>query len=180
MLSLTGSAWDAAPFMSVGMLVAGYALVRMAIAGRAWTCLYLAGYKKNQLVTTGPYALCRNPLYFYTFVGMLGIALVARSFILCGVVITWFAIFYRLVIAKEEKDLRRIHGADFATYCAITPRFLPRPAQLRAEAESYVAHPLAYRRRLKDFTWMIWGLCIVTLFSFLHLNHLLPQLIQLY
>lgn len=179
-LSLTDSAWNATPVISVSMLISGYYLVRLAISGRAWTCLYLAGYKKNQLVTTGPYALSRNPLYLYTFIGMLGIALVARSFILCFVVLAWFAVFYRLVIAKEERSLKDIHGASFESYCATTPRFIPRFADKIREREEYIANPLAYRNRLKDFTWLIWGLCFVSLFSFLHINHLLPELIQLY
>jgi protein-S-isoprenylcysteine O-methyltransferase Ste14 len=44
-------------------------LAAMIASHRLWCSLYISGYKNSQLITSGPYSLCRNPLYFFSFVG---------------------------------------------------------------------------------------------------------------
>ena len=58
----------------------GIVLVAVASLGRMWCSLYIAGYKDNRLVKEGPYSLCRNPLYFFSMIGVVGIGCATETF----------------------------------------------------------------------------------------------------
>ena len=177
LMAVTASAWH--PVAAAVMLILGYTLVRFAITGRAWTALYLTGHKKHQLVTGGPYSMCRNPLYFFTFVGLLGIGLAAGSLSIATLIAAWFALYYPLVIRKEEAKLEALHGEVFIAYRQSTPAFFPRFGLLR-EAAVYSVQPAKIRANTKDYVWMIWGLGLVQLFALLHQAGLLPLLVRIY
>lgn len=51
----------------------GRVLIAICILGRCWCTLYIGGRKGETLVSVGPYSLCRNPLYFFSFVGAAGV-----------------------------------------------------------------------------------------------------------
>jgi protein-S-isoprenylcysteine O-methyltransferase Ste14 len=109
----------------VGGIVAAFGLlIRAAAAGHL--------QKDEELATTGPYAVTRNPLY-------LGSAILAAGFIIAGyslwaglIVGLYFAVFYYAVIRNEEADLRKRFGAPVDDYAARVPLFLP---SLRARAD---------------------------------------------
>jgi protein-S-isoprenylcysteine O-methyltransferase Ste14 len=104
----------------IGGLVAAFGLlVRGSAAGHL--------RKDEQLATTGPYAVTRNPLY-------LGSSLLAAGFIIAGyslwaglIVGLYFAVFYYAVIRNEEQDLRKNFGVQFEDYANRVPLFFPRP-----------------------------------------------------
>jgi Phospholipid methyltransferase len=97
-----------------------------------------AGYldKQKVLTITGPYAYTRNPLYLGSAILAAGAAIAMHSWIsgliLCG----YFAVFYSIVMKREEQELRMQHGAAFDEYARAVPLFLPRlrPAKLSATA----------------------------------------------
>ena len=102
----------------IGGIVAAFGLlIRAAAAGHL--------HKDEQLATTGPYSVTRNPLY-------LGSAILAAGFMIAGfswwaglIVALYFAVFYTAVIRNEEADLRKRFGAEFDAYAARVPAFLP-------------------------------------------------------
>lgn len=51
----------------------GLIAIMVCVLGRAWCSLYIGGRKKQEIVTCGPYSLCRNPLYVFSFIGAFGI-----------------------------------------------------------------------------------------------------------
>lgn len=57
----------------------GIALVLACIFGRLWSILYVGGRKNQELVTGGPYSMTRNPLYFFSTVGIVGVGLMFGS-----------------------------------------------------------------------------------------------------
>lgn len=78
------------------------------------------------LVTTGPNALTRNPMY----VGMAG-ALAAHAIVRGGwlpmlPVAAFVAVIDRTQIRPEEAALRELFGEEYDAYCARVPRWLPR------------------------------------------------------
>ena len=83
-------------------------------------------HKQEVLTVTGPYAYTRNPLYFGSAVLTVGAAVAMHSWtsavILCG----YFALFYSIVMRREEAELRRHHGAAFDEYANAVPLFFPR------------------------------------------------------
>jgi protein-S-isoprenylcysteine O-methyltransferase Ste14 len=99
-----------------------------------WLRAYAAGYlhKQEVLTVTGPYAFTRNPLYLGSSILALGAAIATRSWISASLLILYFAIFYSMVMRREEKELYVRHGAAFEEYARTVPLFFPRlwPAKL--------------------------------------------------
>lgn len=93
-----------------------------------------AGYlhKQEVLTITGPYAHTRNPLYLGSAVMALGAATAMQSWISASLILLYFAIFYSMVMRREETELRMRHGSIFEEYARAVPLFLPRlrPARL--------------------------------------------------
>lgn len=95
---------------------------------------YAAGYlhKQEVLTVTGPYAYTRNPLYLGSAVLALGAAIATRSWISAVILLLYFAIFYSMVMRREETELRMRYSSAFEQYAGAVPLFLPRlrPAKL--------------------------------------------------
>ena len=124
--------WLAHP--TPGSIAAGAALGGIGLLIRAAAAGHL--HKQEVLTMSGPYAYTRNPLYFGSFVLVLGAAVAAHSWsaalILCG----YFALFYYAVMRREEGEMFQHHGAAFQEYARTVPLFFPRfsPAQTRTAA----------------------------------------------
>src|SRR5689334_18902085 len=97
---------------------------------------YAAGYlhKQEVLTVTGPYAYTRNPLYLGSAVLAVGAAIATRSWVSAFILLVYFAIFYSMVMRREEKELRLKHGPAFEEYARAVPLFIPllKPAKLAA------------------------------------------------
>ena len=100
---------------------------------RAWAAGYL--HKQEVLTVAGPYAYTRNPLYLGSAILALGAAIAARSWGSASILGTYFAIFYYVVMKKEENELRPRHREEFDRYATEVPLFFPRlsPAQFAGE-----------------------------------------------
>jgi len=87
-----------------------------------------AGHLHKQLVltVTGPYAHTRNPLYLGSAILALGVAIATHSWISAVVVLGYFALFYSMVMRREENELRAHHGPAFDQYARAVPLFFPR------------------------------------------------------
>lgn len=102
------------------------ALIAIAVLGRTWAILYIDGRKYYELVDTGPYSICRNPLYVFSFFGAAGVGAASGSYTLAlATLAPTAAVFYALVL-REERLLRERFGEAYIAYCARVPRFLPR------------------------------------------------------
>ena len=106
------------------------------LVGMLGLCLraYAAGYlhKQEMLTVSGPYAHTRNPLYLGSTIMALGAAIAMQSWISASLLFVYFAIFYSVVMRREETELRMRHGSVFEEYALVVPLFLPRfrPAKL--------------------------------------------------
>src|SRR5467141_2775038 len=69
---------------------------------------YAAGYlhKQEVLTVTGPYAYTRNPLYLGSAILALGAGIATCSWISALILIVYFALFYSIVMRREESELR--------------------------------------------------------------------------
>jgi len=106
----------------------GDALIVACILGRTWCSLYIGGRKNQLLIADGPYSVSRNPLYFFSILGAIGVGAQVGSVVtalLCGF-IAW-AVFLHTVL-REEAALGAAFGDDYRAYLARVPRFLPKPS----------------------------------------------------
>ncbi len=104
----------------------GLSLLLAGLAIRSWAAGTLRKYK--QLITTGPYALVRNPLYFGSFLMMAGFCTLIGNALVAALVIGPMIVLYWLAIRDEEQLLTRFFPDQWPTYAARVPRFLPRLA----------------------------------------------------
>lgn len=112
-----------APYISGILFLVGCLCVGAAMAGRMWCAQYIAGYKNDVLVREGPYSVCRNPLYFFSFLGGIGVGLCTESLTLTVLLVLLFAVMYIPVIHTEEARLHRLFGEPYSAYIREVPRF---------------------------------------------------------
>lgn len=110
------------------LLPAGYLLYRLA--GRYRRCGGNTGdgfaSTPQALVTGGPYALTRNPMYLGHLIFLSGLVLATRSPIaLAAAVLQWRRLDARA--RADETRLEELFGPDYAAYRARVARWLPAP-----------------------------------------------------
>ncbi len=122
--------------------VAGIPVIVLGEAIRIWSSGHLL--KARQLVTDGPYAFVRHPLYVGNFLIGLGFSVIIwHPLIVLFFVIGFFAV-YRVTIGLEEDKLRDRFEPSFQSYAEHVHPFIPRFA------------PYPYRSR-DPFVWQrVW------------------------
>jgi protein-S-isoprenylcysteine O-methyltransferase Ste14 len=117
----------------LALLILGHWQLWMFLIGIVWIALgaalriYSAGiiHKDRELSTTGPYALCRNPLYLGTILIQFGIGLLSGSWLYTAIALVIFIGIYTWVILLEERWLAGLFGDVYKEYLRTTPRLLP-------------------------------------------------------
>jgi protein-S-isoprenylcysteine O-methyltransferase Ste14 len=110
----------------------GLALLNLGLLVRLWAVGYAGGgtrsYKLRaaRLVTGGPYAYVRNPIYLGNLLVGLGVVGVAGSWVALAVLVVVFSIEYGAIVSLEEEFLTRTFGDAYREYAARVPRWLPR------------------------------------------------------
>jgi protein-S-isoprenylcysteine O-methyltransferase Ste14 len=179
-IAFSRSAWESQEeFIASILFMIGSVLVGIATLGRLWCSLYIAGYKTDVLVTAGPYSMCRNPLYFFSLLGAVGVGFASETLTLPAVLFLVFTIFYPFVIISEEAELLKLHGNKYNTYFKTVPRFIPKLSTLQ-EPEEYVVKPVIYRKHMFDALWFIWLLGIMEIIESLHKLNIMPVFFNFY
>ena len=81
--------------------------------------------KDHHLITTGPYAIMRHPLYTGMFGWTVALALLAANWIFVGVCVLSIAgLMWR--VPKEEQMMIEAFGDEYKAYMQRTGRFLPK------------------------------------------------------
>lgn len=130
---------------------------------RGWSVAHIGARSRTRgghvgpLVTTGPFARCRNPIYLGNLLVGAGIVWATGVPLLLPAYVLLFAVQYGLIVAWEEDQLAAAHGPAFAAYRARVPRWLPRRGAnpfgaspfgpstvLRSERSTLVGQVLAY------------------------------------
>jgi len=94
-------------------------LLRMASRG------HKRKFPRWDLVTTGPYAVIRNPMYMGSFAVCIGFILVGMPFWIVPIFAILFLWRFMIEIKKEEAQLIDCHKANYEVYANATPRFWP-------------------------------------------------------
>ena len=89
------------------------------------------GHKKlfssagEKLVTTGPYLLTRNPMYFGSFLLGAGFVLTVWPWWTLPIFVLLFYIRFNRTMLAEEEGLKQKFGSEYAAYAHRTPRIFP-------------------------------------------------------
>lgn len=81
--------------------------------------------ERTDLVTDGPFALVRNPIYSAMLPTVFGLVLTVPSALAIAAITTLFVALELQVRLVEEPYLLRVHGAKYADYAARVGRFIP-------------------------------------------------------
>ncbi|HZT05903.1 MAG TPA: isoprenylcysteine carboxylmethyltransferase family protein [Chloroflexota bacterium] len=79
----------------------------------------------EDLVTSGPYAVVRNPMYLGHIIFLVGLALFARSWF-GAVIAAGTAWWFNQRVKEDERRLRDQFGQRYVEYQARVPRWIPR------------------------------------------------------
>lgn len=113
------------------------------------------------LVTAGPYAYVRNPLYAGNVLTATGFALAftgknsapARVVLVGGALAAMLGV-YAVIVPHEEGYLRTTFGAAFDDYCERVPRVVPALEPSEPQQGSYDPDVIA---RAETRTWLTFG-----------------------
>jgi protein-S-isoprenylcysteine O-methyltransferase Ste14 len=106
---------------SISLIVIGWLLSAAVLAhlGRSFSITAQA----RRLVTTGPYAVVRHPLYLCEEIAVIGVMLMSLSFAAVLIVAVQWMIQLRRM-SNEERVLRSAFP-EYAAYAAQTPKIIP-------------------------------------------------------
>jgi protein-S-isoprenylcysteine O-methyltransferase Ste14 len=135
--------------------ILAYLMVGLATLGRAWCGLYVFGRKNKELCQDGPYSICRNPLYLFTFMGAMGVAVGSGRILLVIAFGLIYCFYYWLVIKFEERRLGKLFGKEFEQYCARVRRFVPGFQNYRSRERIEINPHLVFKRIVKGM-WFFW------------------------
>jgi protein-S-isoprenylcysteine O-methyltransferase Ste14 len=152
---LTRHSWPSDSAIAEVLKLSGIALVAAGVTGRLWCTAYIGGRKNQELVTGGPYSMCRNPLYFFSFLAGLGVAFSFQNILLILFYVGFFSFYYPLVIASEEKRLHSYFGDTFLRYKKNVPAFFPNIFKLRLGGLQDVSYRLIFRSFLDASLFII-------------------------
>lgn len=112
--------------------IAGFCLTVLGLAFAAWARDVLGrnwSGRDHQLVTAGPYAYVRHPLYTGILVALVGTALVSGQL---GAVLGFACaiLFFRAKARREERILEAEFGPGYTDYRSRTGSLLPRIAHV--------------------------------------------------
>jgi protein-S-isoprenylcysteine O-methyltransferase Ste14 len=157
---------------SPASLMGGFAITVVGECLRLWAVSHAGGATRTtgeagagaELITHGPFAYVRNPLYLGNFLIALGFCVMAAAWMpwMLLVLLAFFGLQYRLIISLEEEHLRRHFGRVYEDYLAQVPRLFPRLQPFRPQNVS--AMPLARALKIEKDTLLSTFLIAVAIF----------------
>ncbi len=148
----------------------GFGLIAMGTLGRIWCAVHITSRKNRDLCMSGPYSSCRNPLYFFSFVGAVGVCLAAQSFLASALIAVSFLAYYKIVITTEERRLGILFGKDYQAYRLAVPRFWPRWTGRGAD-ETLQVNAKAMGKAIYESSYFLLMIIVVELVEKLKMAH---------
>jgi protein-S-isoprenylcysteine O-methyltransferase Ste14 len=166
-LLLSQSMWREGGVVHEGLEWIGYFALILCVLGRAWCAAYIGGRKNQAVVTDGPYSIVRNPLYVFSFFGVLGVGMSTGTVTVPALLAVVFAIYYAQVVRREERFLVENLGNDYVDYLQRVPRWIPRFALWR-ERDEILVRPHFVLLTIRDSAWFFIALPLLELLDVLH------------
>lgn len=139
----------------------GAALLASGLFIRLWASLYIVHNRNRNLVSSGPYSIIRNPLYFGNFAAVAGAMTMTGSPRAMLVAIAGMAIVYYFTIQYEDKRLEHFFGNQFAEFRNRVPSVLPSVHNLKLLIADSDFDKISYNNIGKELTRAFQALAIV-------------------
>jgi len=141
------------PFIIAGELV------------RVWASGHI--HKFKEVTQTGPYALCRHPLYLGHFLIMIGFMIAGGELwvALMGIIVFWMI--FIPTMQREEAQLSEMFGDEYKTYMQTTPRIIPHWSA-KGSAGNFNPALVTQHRELNNILGLIAGLLMFATLGLLH------------
>jgi len=145
----------------------GLVLVLLGEALRVWADGYVGHVKVNstgpehkdpkigQLITSGPYAYVRHPLYVGTLLIGIGFCVIAASLPLAVGALVFFIVVYRKKAKSEEELILEEYGQVYADYCRVVPRWRPALPPYGKRQGQWSWKGIQASQELKTVVWVI-------------------------
>lgn len=164
--------------------IIGLFLLFIGIVGRLYATLYIGGMKNsgndgNSFVNDGIYSICRNPLYLFSFIALLGILFIKGQLFLVLIGGLIFLLIYRFTILSEEKFLRNKFGESYEEFLKNTPRFFPNFSRFKYSERLEIRPFFLHKEIKRAFVWLL-GAFLIYLISIFQDLGFLPVLITIY
>ena len=153
----------------------GFLLVCICVLGRSYCTVFIGGIKNETVVRQGPFSIVRNPLYVFSFIGLMGIGLQSGRFSILLLLVAAFVIYYRFVVEREEAYLQNKFGEAYSVYKSEVPRWFPKFSLWNEPAE-VVVRPAFVRNTMRDgLTFFLAWPCL-ELLETLQTHHIIPTI----
>jgi protein-S-isoprenylcysteine O-methyltransferase Ste14 len=159
----------------IGLIIT---IIGQAIRGATIGLAYIIRGGKDKkvydedLVTTGIFAHCRNPLYVGNILMLAGVGILSNSLLYVVIMIPFFLFVFQSIVLAEENFLRNKFGEQFSNYCARVNRWIPNFkgigrtfSGMRFNWKRYVA-----KEHTTTFIWLC-GIVLLLLFYYPQLTH---------
>lgn len=157
--------WLPVPFLAIPLLapggitrtgiIIGAVLIVLGEAWRLWgvatagTVTRRRSRTVHKLVTHGPFALSRNPLYNGNYLLWMGFVAISGVWWFLPVATVLFAIEYFFIVRYEEGVLESIFGEEYLAFKRRTPRWIPGGASGPVDGEFFWAE--AWKSEISTF-----------------------------
>lgn len=156
----------------------GYFLIAICAMGRLYSTAFLGGFKNDKLITHGAFSIVRNPLYFFSLIGMTGIAFISAHIVVMIVLPVAFVVMYHFLIRREEAFLLEAFGKEYEAYMRSTPRLIPN-FRLYNAPEKVEVVPKFLNKAFFDAIWWFAAFPLYEAAEILHEKGILEPLFML-
>ena len=120
-----------------------------------WTQKWRNDPKIGQLITAGPYAFVRHPLYLGSLLIGLGFCIAAAPLGLTVAALGCFVVVYRRKIIQEEALLLDEQGDAYQRYQQVVPRYLPTWRRYAQPQGQWSWQGILASKELKTLMWVL-------------------------
>jgi len=135
----------------------GLPFIILGEAVRIWASGHI--HKMREVTRTGPYAMCRHPLYLGHFLITLGFLLAAHNIWLLPAGIAVFLLIFMPTMQREESMLTETFGDNYRQYAAEVPRFFPR-FHKKALSGHFDWHQVRQHREMNNVAGLVGGIAL--------------------
>ncbi len=131
----------------------------------------------EDLVTTGIFSHCRNPLYVGNLLVLLGLGIVANSLYFVGILMPIFLLFYQAIVLAEENFLRNKFGKGYDDYTQDVNRwwFSWKGLGTTLNNSSFKWKRFLLKEYNSTYTWMVGALLLIAKHQYLENSQLIDQ-----